>query len=77
MPLTKAKKKGREHKERLIGDLRECLDSYANVFLFSVENMRNDKLKEVRAVSFSFPFAFAVFFIVLLTSARLRVCLMC
>lgn len=29
--------------------IKECVDEYANIFLFSVQNMRNTKLKDVRS----------------------------
>ena len=29
--------------------IKECIDEYANIFLFSVQNMRNTKLKDVRS----------------------------
>ncbi|KAH8801607.1 ribosomal protein L10-domain-containing protein [Xylogone sp. PMI_703] len=47
--LTKADKKGKELKEKLFNNVRECLDQYQHCFVFSVENMRNTYLKEVRA----------------------------
>lgn len=28
--------------------LRQCVDTYRNLFIFSVENMRNNKLKDIR-----------------------------
>lgn len=46
--LTQTKKKGLELKSSLIKQVQECVDSYARVFVFSVENMRNSKLKDVR-----------------------------
>ncbi|XP_076843354.1 mRNA turnover protein 4 homolog [Brachyhypopomus gauderio] len=47
--LTKTTKKGLESKQNLIEELRKCVDTYRYVFIFSVENMRNNKLKDVRA----------------------------
>ncbi|XP_029943550.1 mRNA turnover protein 4 homolog [Salarias fasciatus] len=29
-------------------ELRKCVDTYRNLFIFSVENMRNNKLKDIR-----------------------------
>ncbi|KAM9444085.1 mRNA turnover protein 4 homolog [Clarias gariepinus] len=46
--LTKTVKKGLESKQNLIEELRKCIDTYRYVFIFSVENMRNSKLKDVR-----------------------------
>jgi len=47
--LTQTAKKGKELKTKLIESLRECVDNYAYVYVFSVENMRNTKMKELRA----------------------------
>nr|XP_060616076.1 mRNA turnover protein 4 homolog [Anolis sagrei ordinatus] len=46
--LTKTSKKGLEVKQNLIGELRKCVETYKRLFLFSVANMRNNKLKDVR-----------------------------
>lgn len=46
--LTKTNKKGLEQKQHVIEDIQSCAEKYANVFMFSVENMRNNKLKEIR-----------------------------
>jgi len=46
--LTKTKKKGMALKEKLYDEIRKCVDSYARIFTFSVQNMRNNKLKDVR-----------------------------
>ena len=46
--LTQTKKKGFELKSSLIKEVQECVDKYARIFVFSVENMRNSKLKDVR-----------------------------
>ncbi|KAJ3190074.1 mRNA turnover 4 [Gaertneriomyces sp. JEL0708] len=46
--LTKTEKKGREGKENAFNLVRECIDKYKHVYIFSVENMRNTYLKEVR-----------------------------
>ncbi|KAF4107032.1 mRNA turnover protein 4 homolog [Onychostoma macrolepis] len=46
--LTKTSKKGLEAKQNLIEELRKCADIYRYVFVFSVENMRNNKLKDIR-----------------------------
>lgn len=47
--LTETRKKTfSQQKESLINDVRECVDNYARIFVFSVKNMRNSKLKDVR-----------------------------
>jgi mRNA turnover protein 4 len=46
--LTKTTKKGLEGKQKIIEDLIECCEKYDNVFLLNYENMRNNKLKEIR-----------------------------
>lgn len=47
--LTKTDKKGREGKENLFRLIRETLDEHKYAWVFSVDNMRNTYLKEVRA----------------------------
>jgi len=37
-----------EQKKNLVQTVRENVDTYSNIFVFSVENMRNNKLKDVR-----------------------------
>lgn len=47
--LTKTgKKPGRENNERLFNKIRESIDQYQTCLVFSIENMRNTHLKEVR-----------------------------
>jgi mRNA turnover protein 4 len=46
--LTKVKPKDREHKTKIISDLREAMDTYSSVFVFSFENMRTSVFKDVR-----------------------------
>ncbi|EGV96838.1 mRNA turnover protein 4-like, partial [Cricetulus griseus] len=46
--LTKTAKKGLELKQNLIEELRKCVDTYKYLFIFSVANMRNSKLKDIR-----------------------------
>ncbi|KAM9814117.1 mRNA turnover protein 4 homolog [Neosynchiropus ocellatus] len=46
--LTKTAKKGLESKQKLIEELRSCVDTYKHLFIFSVANMRNNKLKDIR-----------------------------
>ncbi|XP_074656349.1 mRNA turnover protein 4 homolog [Tubulanus polymorphus] len=46
--LTETSKKGLELKNKLVQDIRNAVDNYPRIFVFSVHNMRNDKLKIVR-----------------------------
>ncbi|OAY39900.1 mRNA turnover protein 4 homolog [Manihot esculenta] len=46
--LTKTKKKGREHKETIVNSIREAVESYDSIYVFTFENMRNLKFKEFR-----------------------------
>ncbi|XP_029434760.1 mRNA turnover protein 4 homolog [Rhinatrema bivittatum] len=46
--LTKTTKKGLQVKQNLIEELRKCVDTYKYLFVLSIGNMRNNKLKEVR-----------------------------
>ncbi|KAG9482775.1 mRNA turnover protein 4 homolog [Eleutherodactylus coqui] len=46
--LTKTTKKGLQVKQTLIEELRKCVDTYKYLFVLSVQNMRNNKLKDVR-----------------------------
>ncbi|KAF5206571.1 Ribosome assembly factor mrt4 [Thalictrum thalictroides] len=46
--LSKTKKKGREHKEVIVNSIREAVENYSSIYVFSYENMRNLKFKEFR-----------------------------
>lgn len=46
--LSETKKKGREHKESVINAVRKAAEDYISVYVFSFENMRNSKFKELR-----------------------------
>ncbi|KAK4239871.1 ribosome assembly factor mrt4 [Achaetomium macrosporum] len=46
--LTKVTKKTREQKDKLFANIRECIPQYQHCFVFSVDNMRNNYLKDVR-----------------------------
>ncbi|XP_015587258.1 mRNA turnover protein 4 homolog [Cephus cinctus] len=46
--LTKTSKKGLVLKQQIVEDIRKCVDQYSRIFLFSVQNMRNNKLKNLR-----------------------------
>lgn len=47
--LTKTERKGLQWKQRIVEDIRNCVQKYPNIFLFSVQNMRNNLLKELRS----------------------------
>lgn len=47
--LTKTEKKGKELSQKLFANVQEAADNFQHIFVFSVENMRNSYLKEVRA----------------------------
>jgi hypothetical protein len=42
------KKKGRAVKDALVSKIREACQTYSNVFVFDVENMKNSVMKDVR-----------------------------
>ncbi|KAL3076824.1 hypothetical protein niasHT_033726 [Heterodera trifolii] len=46
--LTKVKKKSREGKENILKEVRECVEQYKHLFVFSTENLRSARLSEVR-----------------------------
>ena len=46
--LTKTKKKGLEGKKELINKLQDAIDRYNTVYLFRFEDMKNEKMKELR-----------------------------
>ncbi|OCK76777.1 mRNA turnover protein-like protein 4 [Lepidopterella palustris CBS 459.81] len=46
--LSKTDKKGKELSQKLFANVREAANNYQYIFVFSVENMRNTYLKEVR-----------------------------
>ncbi|VDK42767.1 unnamed protein product [Anisakis simplex] len=46
--LTKVKKKTRESKKLLVDEIQKSVDTYSNLFVFDVENMRSTKFIEVR-----------------------------
>lgn len=47
--LTKVEKKGKELSQKLFANVQEAASNYAYLYVFSVENMRNNYLKDVRA----------------------------
>lgn len=46
--LTQTKKKGSDLKKKLVEDIQQCVNDYSHIFTFSVQNMRNSKIKDVR-----------------------------
>ncbi|CCC08464.1 hypothetical protein SMACR_02008 [Sordaria macrospora] len=46
--LTQVTKKNREQKEKLFENIRESIPNYQHCFVFSIDNMRNNYLKDVR-----------------------------
>lgn len=46
--LTQVSKKTRENKDKLFENIRNEIPEYQTCFVFSVDNMRNSYLKEVR-----------------------------
>jgi len=46
--LSKTTKKGFELKKDLVSQIQACCDEFASLYIFSVEDMRNQKLKGVR-----------------------------
>ncbi len=46
--LSKVQKKGRDLKDKTFATVQECCSQYPYLFVFSVENMRNTYLKDVR-----------------------------
>jgi mRNA turnover protein 4 len=46
--LTRTTKKGPQLKTQLVEEIRKCVENYARIFVFGVQNMRNNKLKDIR-----------------------------
>ncbi|ONK61830.1 uncharacterized protein A4U43_C08F34030 [Asparagus officinalis] len=46
--LSKTKKKGRGHKEAILGAIKQAVHDYSSAYVFTFENMRNQKFKEFR-----------------------------
>lgn len=47
--LTKTERKGLQWKQQIVEDIRHCVQKYPYIYLFSVQNMRNNLLKELRS----------------------------
>lgn len=46
--LTQTAKKTRDHKSKIVQDIRNTIDNHKSIYLFSFENMRSNKFKNVR-----------------------------
>ncbi|KAJ0981363.1 hypothetical protein J5N97_009618 [Dioscorea zingiberensis] len=46
--LSKTKKKGKEHKEAIVSNIKQALEDYSSAYVFTFENMRNQRFKEFR-----------------------------
>lgn len=46
--LTKTDKKGLALKQKIVDDVRGCVEKFKSVYVFTVKNMRNVNMKEVR-----------------------------
>lgn len=47
--LTKTDKKGLVLKQRIMEDVKKCVEEYSRIFLISIQNTRNTKLLDLRA----------------------------
>ncbi|MCJ1313900.1 mRNA turnover and ribosome assembly protein [Agyrium rufum] len=48
MPMTKTPKKRKELSKRMFSNIQACIPQYPYLYVFSVDNMRNNYLKNVR-----------------------------
>lgn len=46
--LTKTDKKGLALKQKIVDDVRGCVEKFNSIYVFTVKNMRNVNMKEVR-----------------------------
>ncbi|KAK1271470.1 hypothetical protein QJS04_geneDACA006039 [Acorus gramineus] len=46
--LSKTKKKGKDQREAVVNSIRNAIEDYSSIYVFSFENMRNTKFKELR-----------------------------
>ena len=46
--MSKTKKKGKAHKEAIMSSIKQALEDYSSVYVFTFENMRNQRFKEFR-----------------------------
>ncbi|EGC36781.1 hypothetical protein DICPUDRAFT_31349, partial [Dictyostelium purpureum] len=58
VPLTKVTKNPGEKKKKLINTIKDTIDNYKSIYLFTYENMRNNKLKALRTAWSTSKFLF-------------------
>jgi mRNA turnover protein 4 len=46
--LTKTDKKGLSNKQSIIEEIQQSVEKYDSIYIFYIQNMRNNKLKEIR-----------------------------
>lgn len=46
--LTQVKKKGKEHKEDIVQNIRDALDSFSSVYVLSYHNMSTNPFKKIK-----------------------------
>ncbi|XP_017778761.1 PREDICTED: mRNA turnover protein 4 homolog [Nicrophorus vespilloides] len=46
--LTKTDKKGLLLKQKIVDDVRSCVEEFSSIYVFTYRNMRNEKMKEIR-----------------------------
>jgi len=46
--MTKTAKKTRDHKSSFVQEIRDSIDQHSSLYLFSYENMRSHKFKNIR-----------------------------
>ncbi|XP_067010448.1 mRNA turnover protein 4 homolog [Anabrus simplex] len=46
--LTKTAKKGLLFRQQLVDEIRRCVQNFSRIFVFTIQNMRNGKLKDLR-----------------------------
>jgi mRNA turnover protein 4 len=46
--LTKTDKKGLANKQSIIEEIQQAVEKYESIYIFYIQNMRNNKLKEIR-----------------------------
>lgn len=46
--LTKTGKKGLKLKQKIIEDVRNCVDKFQNVFVFKYRDIRSNHIKDIR-----------------------------
>jgi mRNA turnover protein 4 len=59
--LAQTQKQGFGRKEKLVSEVRECLEQFKHLFVVSTANMRNTKHKEVRMKFKDSRFFFFIF----------------